>query len=74
MAVKRELGGTSFLDVLDRVLDKGIVIDARMEVSFVGIDLMTRAGAVPTSTETALFDLVRTAASEDFKALSKLVK
>src|SRR5262249_13195659 len=40
----------------------------------VGVDLITRAGAVPTSTETVLFDLVQTAASDDFKALSKLVK
>ena len=65
MAVKRELGGTSFLDVLDRVLDKGIVIDARMEVSFVGIDLITvRAHVVVASIETYLnyFELVGTSA------------
>ena len=28
MAVERQQGGTSLIDVLDRVLDKGIVIDA----------------------------------------------
>ena len=28
MAVERAAGGTSLIDVLDRVLDKGIVIDA----------------------------------------------
>ena len=32
---------TSVLDVLDRVLDKGIVIDVWMRVSLVGIDLLT---------------------------------
>lgn len=50
------------------------VLSRRRENWQVGVDLMTRAGAVPTSTETVLFDLVRTAGSEDFKALSKLVK
>lgn len=34
-------GGTSLIDVLDRVLDKGIVIDAWVRVSLVGIDLIT---------------------------------
>jgi hypothetical protein len=33
--------GTSFIDVLDRVLDKGIVIDAWVRVSPAGIDLIT---------------------------------
>ena len=32
---------TSLVDVLDRVLDKGIVIDAWVRVSVVGIDLLT---------------------------------
>ncbi len=40
----------------------------------VGMDLMTRAGAVPTSTETVLFDLVKRAEGENFRALTKLVK
>ena len=40
----------------------------------VGIDLMARAGAVPTSTETVLFDLVKRAEGENFRALTKLVK
>ena len=34
-------GTTSAIDVLDRVLDKGIVIDAWMRVSFCGLDLVT---------------------------------
>ena len=36
MAVERAAGGTSLIDVLDRVLDKGIVIDAWVRVSLVG--------------------------------------
>lgn len=31
---------TSLVDILDRVLDKGIVIDATVRVSLVGIDLI----------------------------------
>ena len=41
MAVERAPGGASFIDVLDRVLDKGIVIDAWHRVSLVGLDLVT---------------------------------
>ena len=33
--------GTSLIDVLDRVLDEGIVIDAWVRLSLVGIDLIT---------------------------------
>jgi hypothetical protein len=33
-------GTRSLIDVLDRVLDKGIVIDAWMRVSLMGIDLI----------------------------------
>ena len=39
-----------------------------------GLRLMERSGAVITSTETALFDLVKRAEGETFKALSRLVK
>jgi hypothetical protein len=34
-------GTTSLIDVLDRVLDKGIVTDAWLRVSLVGVDLIT---------------------------------
>ena len=51
MPVERASGGTSLIDVLDRVLDKGIVIDAWVRVSLVGIDLITRRGAVERSPE-----------------------
>src|SRR4030088_3607192 len=39
--VERSPGGSSLIDVLDRILDKGIVIDAWVRVSLVGIDLIT---------------------------------
>jgi hypothetical protein len=55
MAVERAAGGTSLLDVLDRVLDKGIVIDAWVRVSLVGIDLITvEARVVVASIDTYL--------------------
>src|SRR5437588_365603 len=41
MPVERASGGSSLIDVLDRVLDKGIVIDAWVRVSLVGIDVIT---------------------------------
>jgi hypothetical protein len=41
MAIERASAGSSLIDVLDRVLDKGIVIDAWVRLSFVGIDLVT---------------------------------
>jgi hypothetical protein len=55
MAVERAAGGTSLIDVLDRVLDKGIVIDAWVRVSLVGIDLLTvEARVVVASIDTYL--------------------
>src|SRR5262245_40093087 len=55
MAVERAPGGTSLIDVLDRVLDKGIVIDAWVRVSVVGIDLITvEARVVVASIDTYL--------------------
>jgi gas vesicle structural protein len=41
MSLERASGGTSLIDVLDRVLDKGIVVDAWVRQSLVGIDLTT---------------------------------
>ena len=55
MAVERHAGGTSLIDVLDRVLDKGIVIDAWVRISLVGIDLITvEARVVVASIDTYL--------------------
>ena len=53
--VERSPGGSSLIDVLDRVLDKGIIIDAWVRVSLVGIDLITvEARVVVASIDTYL--------------------
>ena len=55
MAVERTPAGSSLVDVLDRVLDKGIVIDAYVRVTLVGIDLIgVEARIVVASVETYL--------------------
>ena len=55
MPVERDQLGASMIDVLDRVLDKGIVIDAWVRVSVVGLDLITvRARVVVASIDTYL--------------------
>ena len=55
MPVERAAGGTSLIDVLDRILDKGIVIDAWIRISLVGIDLITvEARVVVASIDTYL--------------------
>ena len=55
MTMERYGGGTSLIDVLDRVLDKGIVIDAWVRISLVGIDLITvEARVVVASIDTYL--------------------
>jgi hypothetical protein len=41
MRVERAAATASLVDVLDRVLDKGIVIDAWVRVSLIGIELVT---------------------------------
>ena len=51
--IQRTSASTSVVDVLDRVLDKGIVIDAWVRVSLLGIDLVTvEARVVVASIET----------------------
>jgi hypothetical protein len=55
LPVERSPGGTSLIDVLDRILDKGIVIDAWVRISLVGIDLITvEARVVVASIDTYL--------------------
>ncbi len=41
VAVERAVGGSSLVEVIDRILDKGIVVDAWVRVSLVGIELVT---------------------------------
>ena len=40
----------------------------------IGLGLMARAGAVMSSTEVVVFDLLRRAGSDEFRALSKVIK
>ena len=40
----------------------------------VGLDLISRAGGVVTSTETVVFDVLGRAGTDDFKAMSRLIK
>jgi hypothetical protein len=55
MSLERADRSASVIDVLDRVLDKGIVIDAWVRLSLVGIDLLTiEARVVVASIETYL--------------------
>ena len=55
MAIERSPTGSSLIDVLDRILDKGIVVDAWVRISLVGIDLVTvEARVVIASIDTYL--------------------
>jgi hypothetical protein len=55
MQVERASAGASLIDVLDRALDKGIVIDAWVRLSLIGIDLIrVEARVVVASIETYL--------------------
>jgi hypothetical protein len=55
MQSDRDASGTGLIDVLDRVLDKGIVVDAAVRVSVVGIELLgVDARVVVASIETYL--------------------
>jgi gas vesicle structural protein len=55
MSAELARGGASLIDVLDRVLDKGIVIDAWMRVSLGGVSLVeVEARVVVASIDTYL--------------------
>ena len=55
MAVEKSMGSSSLAEVIDRVLDKGIVIDAWVRVSLVGIELLSiEARVVIASVDTYL--------------------
>ena len=52
---QRDDSGGSLADVVDRILDKGIVVDAWVSVSLVGIEVVSiRARVVIASVETYL--------------------
>lgn len=55
MAVQKTIGSSSLVEVVDRILDKGIVVDAWARVSMVGIELLAiEARVVVASVETFL--------------------
>lgn len=55
MAVQKNIDSSSLAEVIDRILDKGIVIDAYARVSLVGIELLSiEARVVIASVETFL--------------------
>ena len=55
MAVEKSIASSSLVEVVDRILDKGVVIDAWVRVSLVGIELLAiEARVVIASVETWL--------------------
>lgn len=40
MAVEKTIASSSLAEVVDRILDKGIVVDAWIRISLVGIELL----------------------------------
>ncbi|PIX29519.1 MAG: gas vesicle synthesis protein GvpA [Caldiserica bacterium CG_4_8_14_3_um_filter_35_18] len=55
MAVQTAMAPQGLADVIDRILDKGIVIDAWVRISLVGIEILTiEARVVIASVETWL--------------------
>jgi len=55
MAVEKAIGSASLVEVVDRILDKGVVVDAWVRVSLVGIEILAvEARVVVASVETYL--------------------
>ena len=55
MSVQKSTDSSSLAEVIDRILDKGIVIDAFVRVSLVGIEILTvEARVVIASVDTWL--------------------
>lgn len=55
MAVEKSMSSSSLVEVIDRILDKGVVIDAWVRLSLVGIELLAiEARVVVASVETYL--------------------
>ncbi|MEM1020506.1 MAG: gas vesicle protein GvpJ [Sphingomonadales bacterium] len=55
MAVEKTIASSSLAEVVDRVLDKGVVIDAFIRVSLVGIELLSiEIRAIVASVDTYL--------------------
>lgn len=55
MAIEKNIASASIAEVVDRILDKGVVIDAFVRISLVGIELIAiEVRAVVSSVETWL--------------------
>lgn len=55
MAVEKTVASSSLAEVVDRILDKGVVIDAFVRVSLVGIELLSvEVRAIVASVDTYL--------------------
>ena len=55
MAVEKAIGSSSLVEVIDRILDKGVVVDAWVRVSLVGTEILAiEARVVVASVETYL--------------------
>jgi len=49
MAVEKAIASSSLVEVVDRILDKGIVIDAWVRISLVGIEILAIEARVVTA-------------------------
>ena len=55
MAVEKSIASDSLAEVIDRILDKGVVVDAWVRVSLVGIEILCiEARVVVASVDTYL--------------------
>lgn len=55
MAVEKAVASSSLAEVVDRILDKGVVVDAWVRVSLVGIEILAiEARAVVSGVDTYL--------------------
>jgi hypothetical protein len=55
MTINKSLASSSLAEVIDRILDKGVVIDAFVRIALVGIELIAiEVRAVVASVETYL--------------------
>ncbi len=55
MAINKSLASSSLAEVIDRILDKGVVLDAFVRIALVGIELISvEARVVIASVETYL--------------------
>jgi hypothetical protein len=68
MAVERVAGSSSLIDVLDRILDKGIVVDAWVRISLVGIDVISEDARVVVAANNTCLSYDGSQVAEGFPA------